>query len=534
GGGTGDPCDITFPHSNANGTGNTQTLLFADDFEIAADVTMTVSNVSFRMFNNIGVASTLAFYQDNGGQPAAAPIYTYSNLTPDSQTVVDSNFGMNIYDIAFTLPTAAELTEGVYWFALQTTVGTDNATNYWTITGSGFGQPGKYTADGGVTWVTNSSSFNFSFTLDGTCETSGGGGQDCDALFTANAAAGTANGFAGVTFDIVNETSEEMTITGFKVPVSGSNSSFDMDIYYTTTASSNVGVHQDPSAWTLLESKTEIPAQNAVPFDPSTFSQVDLNNTLVLQPGQSKGIYLFVTDYGEGNTYRYSNGNYTETDGTITILSNGYGSNATVFSSGFANRAFVGEVQYCTGEGGGGTGSPCSQEYMTGSDPLSSPNGAGITGGNRVANDVIVAANDSFTVQKVTVPVIYLNGSPTTFNVQFYEDDGSGSGGIGADLGPAISYGAGDYTSTFLGNWAGAYPLYMVELPIPDVLLENNSSSDAHFWIVIDGAVSTTGDFGYIVEFNHDGNPSHHTLQYLASSSSWIVYNDPNDMEAYM
>lgn len=55
------------------------------------------------------------------------------------------------------------------------------------------------------------------------------------------------------------------------------------------------------------------------------------------------------------------------------------------------------------------------------SDPLSSPNGAGITGGNRVANDVIVAANDSFTVQKVTVPVIYLNGSPTTFNVQFYE-----------------------------------------------------------------------------------------------------------------
>lgn len=79
-----------------------------------------------------------------------------------------------------------------------------------------------------------------------------------------------------------------------------------------------------------------------------------------------------------------------------------------------------------------------------------------------------------------------------------------------------------------------AYPLYMVELPIPDVLLENNSSSDAHFWIVIDGAVSTTGDFGYIVEFNHDGNPSHHTLQYLASSSSWIVYNDPNDMEAYM
>src|SRR5690606_38302474 len=181
----------------------------------------------------------------------------------------------------------------------------------------------------------------------------------------------------------------------------------------------------------------------------------------------------------------YSNGSYTETNGDLTILSNGFGSNATVFSSGFANRAFVGEVQYCTGEGGGGTGSPCSQEYMTGSDPLSSPNGAGITGGNRVANDVIVAANDSFTVQKVTVPVIYLNGSPTTFNVQFYEDDGSGTGGIGADLGPAISYGAGDYTSTFLGNWAGAYPLYMVELPIPDVLLENNSSSDAHFWIVI-------------------------------------------------
>ncbi len=177
------------------------------------------------------------------------------------------------------------------------------------------------------------------------------GAMEEGALFTTNAGnpANFFNAFAGVTFDVKNESSQPMEIRGFKVPLTGATT-LDMDVYYTTTASTNVGVQTDPSEWTLLESLTGIPAQNATAWDVNTFTQVTLNNTLTLQPGESKGIYVLVTNYTFGGpTYHYTNGNFTETDGNITILSNGFGSTDTPFGNTFAGRAFVGEVQYAIG-----------------------------------------------------------------------------------------------------------------------------------------------------------------------------------------
>src|SRR5690554_5661756 len=160
--GGGTACEQDFAFSLDDGTGNLQTLLFADDFEIEAGTTMSVEKVTYRVFNNIGEATTITIYEDDGGLPGNI-VDTFSNVAPDSQTVIGNNFGFDAYDIVFTLPTVVELDSGIYWAAIQVTEGTDQATNYWIISNEGVQTPGQYSADGGVTWVQNTSDYDFSF-----------------------------------------------------------------------------------------------------------------------------------------------------------------------------------------------------------------------------------------------------------------------------------------------------------------------------------------------------------------------------------
>src|SRR5690554_4281354 len=148
--GGGTACEQDFAFSLDDGTGNLQTLLFADDFEIEAGTTMSVEKVTYRVFNNIGEATTITIYEDDGGLPGNI-VDTFSNVAPDSQTVIGSNFGFDAYDIVFTLPTVVELDSGIYWAAIQVTEGTDLATNYWVISNEGVHTPGQYSPDGGVT-----------------------------------------------------------------------------------------------------------------------------------------------------------------------------------------------------------------------------------------------------------------------------------------------------------------------------------------------------------------------------------------------
>lgn len=166
----GEACDVDFAISLDNGTGNTQTLLFADDFVIANGTSMSVDKVTLRMINNVNQITTLSFYEDAGGQPAATPLETFTNLTPDSQTVVGNNFGFDFYDVVVSLPTAVELDEGTYWIAFKNSIGTDGGTSYWAITNSGIGAPGKYSTDDGGTWTTNTNGYHYSFKLEGECE----------------------------------------------------------------------------------------------------------------------------------------------------------------------------------------------------------------------------------------------------------------------------------------------------------------------------------------------------------------------------
>jgi hypothetical protein len=174
------------------------------------------------------------------------------------------------------------------------------------------------------------------------------------ALFTTSA--GTPgnffNSFAGITFDVRNETGGPLTINGFRVPVTGSSVPATFNVYYTTTATTNVGNQANPAAWTLMGTYTTpgLPPV-ATAWNVNTFTQVNIGG-LVLAPGQSKGIYVLLANYPTGGSYRYTDGNFTATDGTFTILSNGYGGTQVPFNNTFFPRAFVGEVQYGSLVGG--------------------------------------------------------------------------------------------------------------------------------------------------------------------------------------
>ncbi|MCZ2101319.1 MAG: hypothetical protein LC107_07265, partial [Chitinophagales bacterium] len=172
------PCDIDYKFSLDNGTGNTQTLLFADDFDVPANTDMTISKVTFRILNDISMATNIRFYSDNAGNPGTL-IQGFTNIVPASKTILGTNFGYNFYDMVFNLPTSVTLSTGRYWAAIQTAGGT--GLNFWAITYNGIGAPGKYSADNGVSWVQNSSAFNFGFRLDGQCldTTPQGGGIEC-------------------------------------------------------------------------------------------------------------------------------------------------------------------------------------------------------------------------------------------------------------------------------------------------------------------------------------------------------------------
>src|SRR5690606_849475 len=96
-----------------------------------------------------------------------ALVKSYSNVVPTAKNIVGTNYGFNFYDMVFTLPTSTTLSAGVHWLAIQTAGG--QGLNYWAITNSGYGAPGKYSTDAGASWVSNSSFYNFSFRVDGLC-----------------------------------------------------------------------------------------------------------------------------------------------------------------------------------------------------------------------------------------------------------------------------------------------------------------------------------------------------------------------------
>lgn len=164
-------CDETYSGSFQNGIGNVQTLLFADDFEVAADTQMSVNQVTLRIFADISTAD-LYFYENNNGIPGAT-VDSFPNLAPTSQEFVSEEFGFNTYELVFDLPTSTTLSGGengtLYWVGVQTYEGTEGSTNYWETADSNTNALAHFSTNGGDTWAPNSSGEDLAFIISGTC-----------------------------------------------------------------------------------------------------------------------------------------------------------------------------------------------------------------------------------------------------------------------------------------------------------------------------------------------------------------------------
>ncbi|MBK8555017.1 MAG: proprotein convertase P-domain-containing protein [Lewinellaceae bacterium] len=146
------------------------------------------------------------------------------------------------------------------------------------------------------------------------------------------------NSFDGCTFDLRNDGTEPIQITGFRSFFTPAVSQ-TVKVWYTTSATTNVGNQTNPAAWTLLGT-VQVTGNNATSF---AGADVDVPvGGLVLAPGESKGLYI---ETQASAAMRYTNGSFTATDGKLTILSNGF-AGAANFSNTFASRAFVGTVSY--------------------------------------------------------------------------------------------------------------------------------------------------------------------------------------------
>ena len=175
--------------------------------------------------------------------------------------------------------------------------------------------------------------------------------------------------------------------------------------------------------------------------------------------------------------------------------------------------------------GEGSTGDGCSQEF-TGE----THNGAGFihssTAHYIVANDVVVEGGTQFTFEKITLQVVSLGGTPTTFDVAVYEDE---DGSVGNQIGTtqeaitAVVTPNGTFGST-------SYPQWTVELTLPtSVILTSNGSEDAHYWIGVSGAPDSTNANVYWVSYLYTENPdSYPSWQSPDGGASWAVFTDDN------
>lgn len=142
-----------------------------------------------------------------------------------------------------------------------------------------------------------------------------------------------------------------------------------------------------------------------------------------------------------------------------------------------------------------------------------------------VANDITVESNTQLTIQKLEFEVIAIEGLPTNFNIDFYNDN-SGSGPA-SQLGESLTDIA-PVSITPNGTWGQAgYAIYKVVLELPNApVLQASSTEDKKYWIGISAAPTTEESFyiylaSSLYEQNTVSNPT-----WISDSSVWLEYTN--------
>ena len=142
------------------------------------------------------------------------------------------------------------------------------------------------------------------------------------------------NSQAGVMFDVKNLGNTPLTITSFSPSLNVGT--WQMEVYYTTSAPSWQGFATNPGAWTLAGTHTVTSSTPGVGTPINGFS-------IVLTPGQSKGIYLTSTS---GAPVNYTEVNRQYDDGTLRVSSNPGVAKQYAFGTTFNDRSYNGSVGY--------------------------------------------------------------------------------------------------------------------------------------------------------------------------------------------
>src|SRR5690554_4778266 len=170
-------------------------------------------------------------------------------------------------------------------------------------------------------------------------------------------------------------------------------------------------------------------------------------------------------------------------------------------------------------ESAGGPGSACEQVFFDADQTT----GIGFSDGNEVANDIVVAAGETFTMQTMTFDVVNLGGEPTEFDLEIYEDNGSG--GVGNSTGDIYHFDSSNMTFVENGTFS-IYTQYTVTLTLPNIELTADASEDARYWLAIASELSTTGDFTYWVSYDYVTNPDSYPSWQYNDTDGWFEYVD--------
>lgn len=165
----------------------------------------------------------------------------------------------------------------------------------------------------------------------------------------------------------------------------------------------------------------------------------------------------------------------------------------------------------------------CSQEF-TGEGSI----GVGIVDDGTInryhaANDINVAANTQFEVQKVTLNVVTLEGEPTTFDVTLYEDNN----GPGEEL---ANYQVIVPSSVTIDGEFGesGQPVYKVELSLPTPYTLTATSADTKYWIGVNADLSELSMPVFWVSFDYsEGSETQPAYQSEDGGETWSVYVNP-------
>lgn len=143
------------------------------------------------------------------------------------------------------------------------------------------------------------------------------------------------NGQAGIMFNVQNVGFTPITINEFGPSIDAG--AWAVQVFFTTTANSWVGNQNDPNAWDLAGTI------NVVSAGPAAGTPVTGFAALVLQPGESRGVYLTSTT---GIPFNYTDGTRQFDDARLRVSSSPGAGIAYPFGTTFNNRSYNGYVKY--------------------------------------------------------------------------------------------------------------------------------------------------------------------------------------------